>query len=296
MRLKATIENVITFSRIVQSIEKQSKACIMRFSPSTLQIICAGESEGGVQVWSGHCQETLFRTDQFIIQSNSNNEITCEVQTEPLLQALRSASASPDITFKLAKRGDVAVFCFDIQVQSRQGKRMEITHDVRVRILRPSEVQALKEPLCPEPDVNIILPPLAKMRTVVERMAKLSSIIGFSASQSGLVKLEIGTEVVGVETVWENCQIPEINDGSYFCKGQDPQQATDENGQQPYFTALVSIRSLLKFLTSYVVSTTTIASICQAHCVILYVFVGEMHEAGAVLTFYIPSRVDEGAE
>ncbi|KAG8924007.1 hypothetical protein FRC00_005616 [Tulasnella sp. 408] len=186
-------------------------------------------------------------------------------------------------------------------LQSRQGKRMEITHDVRVRILRPSEVQALKEPLCPEPDttymvftqqaeqVNIILPPLAKMRTVVERMAKLSPIIGFSASQSGLVKLEIGTEVVGVETVWENCQIPEIN-------GQDPQQTADGNGQQPYFTALVSIRSLLKFLTSYVVSTTTIASICQAHCVILYVFVGEMHEAGAVLTFYIPSRVDEGAE
>ncbi|KAG8944375.1 hypothetical protein FRC04_001955 [Tulasnella sp. 424] len=234
-------------------------------------------------------QETLFRQDQFIIQSNSNNEITCEVQTEPLLQALRSASASPDITFKLAKRGDVAVFCFDIQVQSRQGKRMEITHDVRVRILRPSEVSALKEPLCPEPDVNIILPPLAKMRTVVERMAKLSSIVGFSASLSGLVKLEIGTEVVGVETVWENCQIPEIN-------GQDPQQAADENGQQPYFTALVSIRSLLKFLTSYVVSTTTIASICQAHCVILYVFVGEMHEAGAVLTFYIPSRTDEAAE
>ncbi|KAG8933590.1 hypothetical protein FRC01_008131 [Tulasnella sp. 417] len=127
------------------------------------------------------------------------------------------------------------------------------------------------------------------MRTVVERMAKLSPIIGFSASPSGLVKLEIGTEAVGVETVWENCQIPEIN-------GQDPQQATDENGQQPYFTALVSIRSLLKFLTSYVVSTTTIASICQAHCVILYVFVGDMHEAGAVLTFYIPSRVDEGAE
>ncbi|KAG8951246.1 hypothetical protein FRC04_006485 [Tulasnella sp. 424] len=127
------------------------------------------------------------------------------------------------------------------------------------------------------------------MRTVVERMAKLSSVVGFSASLSDLVKLEIGTEVVGVETVWDNCQIPEIN-------GQDPQQTADENGQQPYFTALVSIRSLLKFLTSDIVSTTTIASICQAHCVILYVFVGKMHEAGAVLTFYIPSRTDEAAE
>lgn len=31
---------------------------------------------------------------------------------------------------------------------------MDITHDVRVKILKLSEVQALKEPLCPEPDVS----------------------------------------------------------------------------------------------------------------------------------------------
>ncbi|KAG8951244.1 hypothetical protein FRC04_006483 [Tulasnella sp. 424] len=124
------------------------------------------------------------------------------------------------------------------------------------------------------------------MRTVVERIAKLSSIIGFSAGLSGRIKLETGMEVGGVEAVRENCQIPEIN-------GQDPQQAADENGQQPYFTSLVSIRSLLKFLrilTSYVVSTTTITSICQAHRVIFYVLMGKMHEADAALTLYSPSR------
>ncbi|KAG8981056.1 hypothetical protein FRC05_003956 [Tulasnella sp. 425] len=49
------------------------------------------------------------------------------------------------------------------------------------------------------------------MHTVVERMAKLSSVIGLAASPSGQVKLEIGTEVVGVETARKNCQIPEIN-------------------------------------------------------------------------------------
>ena len=119
-------------------------------------------------------QETLF-TDLTIL-SNSNNEITCEVQTEPLHQALKSASSSVDMTMKLAKRDNVAVFCFEVQVQvsrspsphiiiqftfcfpfsqSRQGKRMEITHDVRVKILKPSEVQALEEPRCPEPDVRV---------------------------------------------------------------------------------------------------------------------------------------------
>lgn len=32
---------------------------------------------------------------------------------------------------------------------------MDVTHDVRVRVLRATEVAALKEPLCPEPDVRL---------------------------------------------------------------------------------------------------------------------------------------------
>ena len=70
---------------------------------------------------------------------------------------------------------------------------------------------------------------------------------------------------------------------------------------------LVSIKSFLKFLNSYVVSTTTIAcqsdlhpcrcclkhaqGICQNHCMILYVYIGEVADAGGVLTFYIPARL-----
>ncbi|KAG8864791.1 hypothetical protein FRB96_003377 [Tulasnella sp. 330] len=310
MRLKATIENVITFSRIVQSIEKQSKACVMRFSPTTLQIICAGESEGGVQADKSRKQpedcdgtqhapnavdrkETLFK--DFIIQSNSENEITCELQTEALLSALKSASASPDITMKLAKRDNVAVFCFEMQVQSRQGKKMDITHDVRVKIMKLSEVLALKEPLCPEPDIHIILPPLAKIRTVVERMAKLSPIIGFSAQADGNLKVEIATDSVAVETIWQNCPLPQIA-GDGEDANQDGKNKDAEREEKPFHAVLLSMRSLLRFLSSYVVSTTTIACICAGHCLIMYVYIGEMDDSGGVLTFYIPSRMDEVAD
>lgn len=77
------------------------------------------------------------------------------------------------------------------------------------------------------------------------------------------------------------------------------------------YGVLISIKSFLKFLNSYVVSTTTIAcqsglplrkrylnhsypGICQNHCMILYVYVGEVADAGGVLTFYIPMIVDDG--
>ena len=78
---------------------------------------------------------------------------------------------------------------------------------------------------------------------------------------------------------------------------------------------LVSHKCLLKFLNSHVVSTTTIAcksdivysfailspsphwsgiGICENHCVILYVYIGNVADAGGVLTYYIPAKFDDG--
>jgi len=289
MRLKATVENVITFSRIVQSVEKQSKLCNMRFSEKTLQIICTGDNDSGVQVWSQIKVETLFAN--VICQSNANNEITCEVQTEPLSQALRSATSAAEVTMKLAKRDDVAVLSFDMQILSRQGKKMDVTHDVRVKVLRPSEVAALREPLCPAPDIHLILPPLAKIRTVVERMAKLSHVVGFSANKEGIFKLEIATDSVTVETQWKDCPLPQINE-----PGAEAEPAPEDENPAKFYGVLLEVRSLLRFLSTYVVSTTTIACICSGHCLIVYVYIGEMEESGGVLTFYMPSRVEDNED
>lgn len=77
------------------------------------------------------------------------------------------------------------------------------------------------------------------------------------------------------------------------------------------YGVLISIKSFMKFLNSYVVSSTTVAceppphvhprqsdsrspGVCQNHCMILYVYIGEVADAGGVLTFYIPMIVDDG--
>lgn len=86
----------------------------------------------------------------------------------------------------------------------------------------------------------------------------------------------------------------------------DPSEEPRDPNQ--LFTVLVSLRSFLKFLNSHVVSTTTIAckracssiecclmgssGICQHHCMILYVYIGDVADAGGVLTFYIPAMID----
>ena len=56
---------------------------------------------------------------------------------------------------KLAKKNDQAVLSFEMFGVSRTGRKVRVTHDVRIDVMRPAEVDKLREPLCPEPDVRI---------------------------------------------------------------------------------------------------------------------------------------------
>ncbi|KAF8339769.1 checkpoint protein Hus1/Mec3 [Cantharellus anzutake] len=285
MRFRAKIEHVLNYSRIVQTVEKIAKQCVMRWSPEELQIICeGGDNEGGVQIWSKFRVASLF-TD-YRIQSNSENMIHMQISTEPFVQALRSAQSSPDVVIKLAKRDELAVLRFDFQAVSHQGKNIQVIHDVRVHVMRQEEIARLEEPQCPEPDVHIILPPLTKLRTVTEHMRPLSSLMGVSATRSGRFSLRIQTDEVSVETDWTGCETPRA---PYSEQAEREDVDPDE-----WYRAIVSVKSFLQFLSSYVVSTTTVASICHNHCVIMYVYIGDHrdpHGGGGVLTFYIPARI-----
>lgn len=54
---------------------------------------------------------------------------------------------------KLAKKNDHAALSFEMFGVTRSGRKVRVTHDVRIDVMRPSEVDKLRQPLCPEPDV-----------------------------------------------------------------------------------------------------------------------------------------------
>ncbi|KAF8517677.1 checkpoint protein Hus1/Mec3 [Hysterangium stoloniferum] len=280
MRLRASIENVPIFLRIIQTVERLTKTCILKFSPTHMRIICDKPGDGGIQVWSIIKVSTLFK--DYRIQSNSNDEITIKIGSEPLIQALKSASTSPEVVVKLAKKNDHAVLSFEIIVQTRQNKKASVTQDVNIEVMRPADVESLKEPMCPEPDVHIFLPPLSKLRAVTDHLRQLSDIMGVSANGNGHLRLFIETDAVKVDTEWSDCKNPPIE------RGEDEEPVEPE----AYATTLVSVKSFLKFLSSHIVSTTTIACICHNYCIIMYVYVGKVEEPGDILTFYIPAIHD----
>jgi HUS1 checkpoint protein len=46
------------------------------------------------------------------------------------------------------------------------------------------------------------------------------------------------------------------------------------------------------FLASFLNNNLDLLGICQGHCLILFVYIGDSADVGGVLTFYIPSVLD----
>ncbi|KAI0058796.1 cell cycle checkpoint [Artomyces pyxidatus] len=300
MRFRAGIENVHTFHRIIQTVEKLQKKCIIKFRETEMHIICHTD-ESGVQVWSQIRVVALFI--DYRIQSNSNNEISILLAADALSQALRSAAAehtgAEEVVMKLAKKRDVPVLSFEIFGATRMGRRVKVAHDVRIEIMKPGDVERLKEPMCPEPDVHILLPSLVKVRTIVEHLRALSDVIAFRANGSGKLQISAATESAKMDIGWEGCANPRMGTHDLLSPSDRRYAAEEEEDEnekpdpEQMFGVLVHTRSFLKFLNAHIVSNTTIACVCQNHCLILYVYIGEVADAGGVLTFYIPAVLDD---
>jgi HUS1 checkpoint protein len=135
-----------------------------------------------------------------------------------------------------------------------------------------------------------MLPPLTKMRAVVERMRSLSDVIAVRANSSGCLQLSASTEAVKADITWNNCSHPRMSKiifypfsarfsplrpfFFFFDVAGDSASQTNANADQDeneererpdpkqLFSVLVHTRSFLKFLNAHTVSKTTIA--CKA--------------------------------
>jgi HUS1 checkpoint protein len=85
-------------------------------------------------------QDNIF--SDYRIESNSNNNtIALEFSITPLVQALRSAGSkggdnrdAAEVTLKLVKRGGEAALGLDVKTQTRDGKKVNVVHEVHVLV------------------------------------------------------------------------------------------------------------------------------------------------------------------
>ncbi|EJU04992.1 hypothetical protein DACRYDRAFT_114292 [Dacryopinax primogenitus] len=260
MKFRAEVSNVKYFYQVVQSVEKVAKKCIIRLSPESIEIICAEGNEEGIQVWSKINKACLYPETLFTgyrVQSNADNIICADIVTDSLVSVLRDLattgkSGTRDTVMKLAKRNDQAVFVFE-------------TKD----------------------HVHVVIRSLGQMRGAVEKMKVLDDKIMFSANNRGelILSAETKDKDNSIRTTWVNLTHPTIEAG----EGAPPRDPPDP---EKHFGATMSAASLLKFMSTATINKTTcIACICENHCLIMYVYIGDPSDSNGILTFYLPARL-----
>ncbi|KAI9633365.1 checkpoint protein Hus1/Mec3 [Dioszegia hungarica] len=298
MRFRTHIINIPLLHRIIRSLAALARLCVIRLSEDKVHFIVPGnENKDGVQVWSQVKVETLF--SNFRVESNNKNEIWLELHLDALLKVLKSADSSindgitdsrnatslqdGEVSLKLNKRGNQAIWAFDIRGRSQlSGKPMQITHEINVHVLSPKRQGELNEPLCPPPDIHLVLPNLTDLRNLVSRLGTMADDVKLSANHEGKMELTVRSKNVDLTTTWDKLHIPTQN--------TDSEEEEEPVPADKMFSAVVPIRAMQKFLTSHLVGGVAIACICEKHCLIAYVYIGEISEAGGVLTFFIPAK------
>lgn len=185
-------------------------------------------------------QDTVF--DDYRIASANENVINLEVPLVVLLRALRSCASASDATLRLTKRAsdNAPILCLTITTSSNSsisaGNTL-VTQEIPVRVLSSASVEGIREPMCPEPEVHVVLPPLAHIRSVTERLNKLSSKpfsshvtnggegsrLILSANMAGQFKMRFANDVVKVESLWKGLNNPNTSADQIPGTGERPQ-------------------------------------------------------------------------
>ncbi|KAI8325389.1 cell cycle checkpoint [Martensiomyces pterosporus] len=294
MRFRTLVSNPNLLLRVVQSIDKLAKGAILKLTPDKLHIIVITDMDSGLQLWSDVTVAALFA--DYRIESVHNNEIYLEFSIDNLQRALKSAQGALRTTLKLTKKQGLPLLSLIIQNQSSTGREMTLCQDVPVRVLSPLQMEAIREPLVPDSQVHIMMPPLNSVRSVAERMKSMGDRVAISANKQGEVTIRVANDLVEITTFFRG-----LENLAYDSTQEPSASSTPDRGPGEFYTAVVDMKNFLRFLQSYHVAPKNIVCcIIEQHAVVFYVYIGSTGYAGGVgalneqtcgsLTYFIPVR------
>ncbi|KAJ9111846.1 hypothetical protein QFC20_002433 [Naganishia adeliensis] len=259
------------------------------------------------------------------------------------------AEGGTGVIMKLAKKNDKAVLVFEIKAYTNAGHPLQVNHDVGVFVLAPAKVKELREPCCPTPDLFITLPSLVMLKGLATRLSHLAPRVNVSGNNQGTLTFSVENDVSQSLAVLKNGNqlimlTPATNSNAN--EDAEPQQASQlqnpanldltesqqisksrngeegaralngDSAEQPrsdhMFQVTIGTKSLLKFLSTNVSNSGTIACICDDYCLICYIYIGssiplsakpcyelnalavtgDVADNAGVLTIFIPKMQD----
>lgn len=151
---------------------------------------------------------------------------------------------------------------------------LSVLQDVPVAVLRTNQAKSLVEPKFPETRVRIYLPPIKKLRAVVERMRAVSDYMYLYANRGGVFRARVETESVVIETTWSDMGLARVH-------------GEDEPVRDPSIESelRLDLKRMTKFLHCANVEPENVVCCFAPNLLILHV----MGDKDLYLTYYIPA-------
>uniref|UniRef100_A0A8U8B7C7 Checkpoint protein n=1 Tax=Geospiza parvula TaxID=87175 RepID=A0A8U8B7C7_GEOPR len=211
MRFRAKIVDLAClnhFSRIINTIAKLAKTCILRLTVCKLYFILSDKvANGGASMWCELSQGNFFDEFQMEGVAAEHNEIYLEFVPENLWRAFKTAQSAKAVKIKLTNK-HCPCLRVAVELPSLSSSSRIVTHDIPVGVIPRRMWNDFREPSVPDFDVSIYLPVLKTMKSVVERMKNLSNFIVIEANLSGEMNLKIETDLVSVTTHFKDLGNP----------------------------------------------------------------------------------------
>ncbi|CAL8294887.1 unnamed protein product [Lota lota] len=231
------------FTRVVTTISKLTKTCVLRLTPDNLYFVLSGKvANGGVGMWCELSQAKFFDEFQLEGVSVEANEICLELAPDNLSRALKTAQNAKTVKIKLTRK-HCPCLTIAAELPTMSSVSRVVTHDIPVDVIPKRLWNDFKEPSMPDFDVTIYMPPLKIMKNVVDRMKNLSNFLVIEANMNGEMNLKIETDLVSVTTHFRDL-------GNPPWAGDDGSQAGADSQREPetMVQARVDVRKLQQFL------------------------------------------------
>eukprot|EP00066_Takifugu_rubripes_P010290 XP_003977994.1 PREDICTED: checkpoint protein HUS1 [Takifugu rubripes] len=270
------------FTRVISTISKLTKSCILRLTPQHLFFVLSGKvTNGGVSMWCELSQANFFDEYQMEGFSPEDNEICLEVTPENLSRALKTTQNAKAVKVKLTKK-HCPCLTITAELPTLSSISRVVTHDIPVEVIPRRLWHEFKEPSVPDFHVSIYLPPLKTMKNVVDKMKNLSNFLIMEANLRGEMNLKIETDLVSVTTHFKDLGNPPWGDdasqGGGAARRWDPEAMTQ---------ARVDIRKLQQFLIGQQVNPSK--AMCNiVHDTVVHLIL--LHE-DVSLQYFIPAVV-----
>lgn len=231
------------FTRVVSTISKLTKTCVLRLTPDNLFFILSGKvTNGGVGMWCQLLQANFFQEYQMEGVSSEANEICLEVSPEPWCRALKTVQCAKSVKLKLTRK-HCACLTVAAELPTLSSVGRVVTHDIPVDVIPRRLWHEFQEPSMQDFDVSIYLPPLKTMKSVVDKMKNLSTLLVMEANLNGEMNLKIQTNLVSVTTHFQELGNPPWGDVSSQDGGPSPPREPEVMAE-----VTVDIRKLQQFL------------------------------------------------